>query len=294
MLLLTFADYQAPGERLAAALGVPFAPVAVHRFPDGESRVRLPTDLPAHVVLCRSLNQPNDKLVELLLCARTARELGARRLTLVAPYLCYMRQDIANRPGEGVSQRILGQWLAEWFDDVITVDPHLHRISRLEQAIPLKNAIAVSAGLAMGRFLRAQFDDAVLLGPDGESEQWVAEIAGDMGFDFAVASKIRGGDRDVRITLPDYDFNGRRVVMVDDMASTGRTLACTLGLLRQAGAGEVYAAITHPLFCGDAEACIRAAGVCDIWSTDSIEHATSRIPLAGLLSDAVKALAPFA
>lgn len=288
MLLLAFPDYRAQAERLAAELSAPLDVVELHRFPDGESLVRLPPVLPEHVVLCRSLNQPNDKLIELLLFARAARELGAKRITLVAPYLCYMRQDIANRPGEAVSQRIVGHMLAELFDDVITVDPHLHRISRLDQAIPITNAVSLSAGGAIGEFLRQRLNKAILLGPDSESEQWVSGIAQAIGFDFGVANKIRRGDREVEITLPALAFGGQDVVIIDDMASTGRTMARTVRLLLEAGATAVYAAVTHPLFCGDAEALIRSAGVTDIWSTDSIAHATSCIGLAPLLADAVK------
>jgi len=199
-----------------------------------------------------------------------------------------MRQDIANRPGEAVSQRIVGHMLAELFDDVITVDPHLHRISRLDQAIPITNAVSLSAGGAIGEFLRQRLHKAILLGPDSESEQWVSGIARGIGFDFGVANKIRRGDREVEITLPDLDFKGQDVVIIDDMASTGRTMARTVRLLLEAGATAVYAAVTHPLFCGDAEALIRSAGVTEIWSTDSIAHATSCIGLAPLLADAVK------
>lgn len=290
MLVLAFPDYLPQSQRLAARLGAEFGVVEQHCFPDGESLVRLPPELPEHVVVCRSLNQPNDKLVELLLFARTARELGAQRITLVAPYLCYMRQDIANRPGEAVSQRIVGQLLAELFDDVITVDPHLHRISQLRQAIPLGNAISLSAGGTIGAFLRTRLDKAILLGPDGESAQWVAGIASAIGFDYAVAAKIRRGDLDIDITLPQADFFAKDVVIIDDMASTGRTMAQTIGLLKNAGAGNVYAVVTHPLFCGDAEAVIRRAGVKDLWSTDSIEHGTSCIYLDVLLSSAVKSI----
>ncbi|GAB4254304.1 MAG: ribose-phosphate pyrophosphokinase [Methylomicrobium sp.] len=290
MLILAFPDYRMQSERLAAKLGVAVAPVELHRFPDGESLVRLPVDLPAHVIICRSLDRPNDKLIELLLCARTARDLGAQRITLVAPYLCYMRQDIANRPGEAVSQRIVGRLLAELFDDVITVDPHLHRISRLSQAIPIANALSLSAADVIGEFLANQLSNAVLLGPDSESEQWVSGIAASIGFDYAVADKIRHGDREVVMVLPKRDYAAKPVVIVDDMASTGRTLAKAVDLLHNAGAGSVYAAITHPLFCGDAEAFIRAAGVDAIWSTDSIDHSTSCIKLDALLAAAVESI----
>lgn len=290
MLILAFPDYCPQAERLAIRLGESFGLVELHRFPDGESLVRLPTALPEHVVVCRSLDRPNDKLVELMLCARTARELGARRVTLVVPYLCYMRQDIANRPGEAVSQRIIGRLLADFFDDVLTVDPHLHRIADLRQAIPLDNALSLTAAGEIGEFVKARLQDAVLLGPDSESEQWVSGIASQTGFDYAVASKTRVGDRDVDITLPDREFKNQAVVVIDDMASTGRTLARTIGLLHNAGAGDVYAAITHPLFCGDAEAHIRAAGVKEIWSTDSIEHPTSCIRLDALLAGALRSI----
>ncbi|MDP1971007.1 MAG: ribose-phosphate diphosphokinase [Methylobacter sp.] len=222
MMILAFPDYLSQAQRLAARLDVPLAEVVLHHFPDGESLIRLPPSLPEHVIVCRSLNQPNDKLIELLLCATTARELGAKRLTLVTPYLSYMRQDIANQPGEAVSQRIVGKLLAELFDDVLTVDPHLHRISSLTQAIPIKNAISLTAADEIGVFLKRQFKHALLLGPDSESKQWVAAIAENIGFDYAIAQKNRLGDKQVEMTLPDGDFCSKSVIIIDDMASTGR------------------------------------------------------------------------
>jgi hypothetical protein len=150
--LLHFDDEAAPAQRLADASGLPAQAIERHRFPDGELKLRLPVDaagrLPPNAVLLRSLHQPNEKLVELLLAARTARTLGVQHLTLVAPYLAYMRQDIAFHHGEAVSQQVVGGFLAGLFDAVITVDPHLHRIERLEQAIAVPQAIALSGAPA--------------------------------------------------------------------------------------------------------------------------------------------------
>ncbi|OQK17332.1 phosphoribosylpyrophosphate synthetase [Methyloprofundus sedimenti] len=288
MLILAFPDYLPQAKRLALALGAPLQKVDLHQFPDGESLLRLPVDLPKHIIICRSLNQPNDKLIELLLCAKTARQQGVQRITLVAPYLCYMRQDIANQPGEAVSQRIIGQMLAELFDDVITVDPHLHRISRLNQAIPIDNAISLSATDEIGLFLLQHFKHAVLLGPDSESVQWVVAIAKKTGFEYSIAEKVRQGDTQVSMCLAEFDFHNKPVVIIDDMASTGRTLAKATGLLLAAGAQRVYAVITHPLFCQDAEAHIMQAGVQQIWSTDSISHTSACIHLDKLLAQAIK------
>jgi ribose-phosphate pyrophosphokinase len=290
MMVLAFPDYLSQAQHLAARLNAPLAEVALHHFPDSESLIRLPPSLPEHVIVCRSLNQPNDKLIELLLCATTARELGAKRLTLVAPYLSYMRQDIANHPGEAVSQRIIGKLLAGLFDDVLTVDPHLHRISSLDQAIPIKNAISLTAADEIGRFLKQTLDYAVLLGPDGESEQWVANIANKIGFDYAIAHKERLGDKQVEITLPDYDYRNKPVIIIDDVASTGRTIAQAASLLQAAGSKDIYAVVTHALFCDDAETHILKAGIKAIWSTDSIDHTTSCIKLDTLLANAIKTI----
>ena len=136
MQLLAFDDEAALGQKLAQALAWPLAVVQRHRFPDGETRLRLPPALPRCVVLLRGLQDPNAKLTELLLAAAGARELGAAHLTLVSPYLAYMRQDMAFSPGEVVSQRHLGALLATVFDAVVTVDPHLHRVATLDEVLP--------------------------------------------------------------------------------------------------------------------------------------------------------------
>jgi ribose-phosphate pyrophosphokinase len=287
-LLLAFPEYAAPAQRLAKTLNCPHEQVEIHRFPDGESKVRLPATLRRHVILCRSLDHPNDKLIELLLTAETARAAGAQQLTLVAPYLCYMRQDMAFHPGEAVSQRIIGRWLAGLFDTVITVDPHLHRISRLSEALPARRSISLSAGPLLAAFLHQRAGKALLVGPDSESRQWVAQIAERAGMEYVVAEKQRLSDKDVRIKLPSQNLRGRVVVIVDDVASTARTLAVTAQQLRGAGATEIHCCITHAIFAEDAEAVLRGAGISHVWSSDSILHSSNSIELCGILAAAVK------
>ena len=177
MMLLAYDDELTLARGLADAMGWPLALVGRHRFPDGETRLRLPPQLPAHVVLLRGLQDPNAKLTELLLTAAGARELGAARLTLVSPYLAYMRQDIEFTPGEVVSQRHLGRLLAAAFDAVVTVDPHLHRVATLDEVLPGRRGLALTAAPLLGAHVARQVPGALLLAPDEEARQWVQGAA---------------------------------------------------------------------------------------------------------------------
>ena len=291
-LLLAFDDEQLLARSLAAALDLPLALVERHRFPDGESKLRLPPALPAELLLLRGLHQPNDKLVELLIALPAARALGARRIVLVSPYLAYMRQDMAFTPGEAVSQRHIAALLAAHVDGLITVDPHLHRIASLDEVMPGCPNRALSAAPLLGEWVARQVPGALLLGPDEEALQWVAAAGRAHGLDHAVCRKQRFGDRDVRVALPELPppgLAGRAVVLMDDVASTGRTLVEAALAARAAGAASVDVAVTHGLFIGDALAQLHAAGVRQVWSSDAVPHATAVVPITPLLAAAVRA-----
>ncbi|MFM2059677.1 MAG: hypothetical protein RLY71_4062 [Pseudomonadota bacterium] len=301
--VLAFDDEQVTGRALAAALQLPLALIERHRFPDGELKLRLPARLSGSVVLLRGLHQPNEKLVELLISAPTARELGAERLLLACPYLAYMRQDIEFTPGEAVSQRHIAGLLGHTFDAVITIDPHLHRISRLDEVMPNCHAVALSAAGLLGRWIvqqaerRGEAGRLLLLGPDEESGQWVRNAAQAATADghptpqHAWCLKQRHGDHDVAVALPpELDLAGRAVVLIDDMASTGRTLMAAAQLCLAGGAASVDVAVTHALFVGDALERLQAAGIRQIWSTDCVPHASNALSVVPLLAEALRAV----
>jgi ribose-phosphate pyrophosphokinase len=289
-LVLAFDDEAALAQRLAAALALPWALVERHRFPDGETRLRLPPALPVRVVLLRGLQDPNAKLTELLLAAAGARDLGARQLLLVSPYLAYMRQDMAFNPGEVVSQRQLGRLLAASFDAVVTVDPHLHRVTTMDEVVPGRHSLALTAATLLGGHAARQVPRALLLAPDEEAGQWVRLAAQAHGLDHAVCRKLRHGDRDVEVALPDVDVRGRAVVLLDDVASTGRTLAAAARGALAHGAASVDVAVTHALFIGDALAQVHAAGVRHVWSSDCVPHASNAVSVVPLLAQALRSL----
>ena len=208
-LLLHFADDLRLASAIAQVTGFDIAPIQNHRVPDGEIKLQLPAALPARCIVLRSLHNPNEKLVELLLVARAARDFGSCHLTLVAPYLAYMRQDMAFQSGEVISQRVIGRFLADLFDSVITVDPHLHRVGKLSEAVPATQAVSLSGAPLLADLIAQHHTNPLLIGPDEESAQWLAQAAAAHGFEHAVCKKVRHGDREVDIALPGVSIAGR-------------------------------------------------------------------------------------
>jgi len=284
-LVLGFDDYLMPAKKLAHLLQTDFALVKRHPFPDGETKITLPTNLPKRIIICRTLNQPNPKLTELIITASAARNQGVEHITLVAPYLCYMRQDIAFNEGEAISQKIVGKLLGDYFDSVITIDPHLHRINKLIEAIPTQQAVALHATNAMSEFLMQHFKDPVIIGPDEESAQWVKAIAEPHNWQYSVATKQRFDDKHVAVKLGGMKqintslsaeqamtIKGKDVIIVDDIASTGKTLEQTVKQLTQYQPASISVLISHAFFVDGSIERLNSLGVNNIWSSDSVIH----------------------
>lgn len=279
-----------PARTLATWLDLPCRDIAVHRFPDGESLVRVAT-VDDTVLLYGSLDNPNGKLIEMMLAASAFRDGGAARLVLVAPYMCYMRQDIAFQAGEAVSQRVVGRFLADLFDRIVTVDPHLHRTPDLAEVfVGCETTVLSAAGLLSAAIKEeGSLDEGpVLVGPDAESRQWVEAVAGPLQADVLIGEKHRQGDRQVRIELPEPGrTRGRTALIVDDLVSSGVTLSVCAARLLDAGAARVEALAVHAL-CGDDDlAAMRRAGIARLRSTDSVVHASNAFSLAPLLAEAL-------
>lgn len=287
--LLAFADEIEPAERLAAAAGLRFGLIRSHRFPDGETLPRVPAVSPT-TILYRSLHHPDAKLVELLLAADAARRAGATRLVLVAPYMAYMRQDLVFRPGEPVSQQVVGRLLAGAFDRVISVDAHLHRVSDLKAAVPAAEAQDLSAAELLADWAAEEGlgVDALVVGPDQESARWVERAARRIGCPWMAMSKTRMGDREVAVRLDAPEaVAGRAILLLDDVCSSGTTLAEAARLLADAGAIRILVAATHFLGDASAVAALSAARVDRIAATDSVPSPVRVVHLAPVLAEAL-------
>lgn len=276
--------------RLASRLGLSLQEIALHRFPDGEMRVTVGRAASTTIVYA-SLDQPNDKLLAILFAAEALRRGGARRLVLLAPYLCYMRQDAAFHEGEAISQKAVGRLLAATVDRVITVDAHLHRTTDIRAVFPGIEAENLSAMPAIANALRITGIDpaTIVVGPDAESRPWVSDLAGRLGLAHAVAQKIRRGDRAVEIGFAEpASVAGRPVLLVDDIVSSGGTLIACAKALSAAGAKAIDAVITHALFPPEMAIEFTNAGIGSIRSTSSVPHPTNAIPLDDIFATALR------
>lgn len=288
MRLYVLPGNEALGRSLTGALDARPGSVSIHRFPDGESYVRVNDDPRGeHAVVLCSLDRPDPKVMPLVLLAAALRENGARSVTLAAPYLAYMRQDHRFHAGEAVSAVHFAKLLGAHFDRLITVDPHLHRIASLDDVYPIPARVVHAAG-AMAEWLAGNVADAVLIGPDDESRQWVSRVAESAGVPWTVLVKERRGDRDVSVSAPALDsWPGRRPVLVDDIISTAHTMAAAIRRLPAAGPDGPVCLATHAVFADGAGELLSRAGASRIVTTNTIEHPTNAIDLGPALAAAL-------
>lgn len=292
MLVLAAPGGGQAAANLAGHLGVPSGTVESRRFPDGETYLRVADDVQGlDVIVVASLRDPDPQALGLWYLAATARELGARRVGLVAPYLPYMRQDKRFHAGEAVTSTIFARFISQQFDWLVTVDPHLHRLGSLA-AIYTVPAEAVASAPAIARWVRANVQDPLIVGPDSESEQWATDVARRVGCPAVVLRKTRLGDRSVQITVPDVGSNaGRTPVLIDDIISSARTMAVAAGRMRDTFGRVPVCVGVHAVFSPDALQVLQDAGVERIVTCNTLPHATNAIDVDAEIAQAVRKLA---
>jgi len=276
---------------LAARLDADLGGATIRSFPDGESYVRIEGELTRRtLVLVCTLDRPNEKTLPLLLLAATARDLGAARVGIVAPYLAYLRQDRRFLPGEGLTSTYFARLLSGAADWLITVDPHLHRHASLAALYTIP-ARAVHTAPLLATWLRRHVPDAALVGPDAESAQWVAAVAEQAQVPHLVLEKVRYGDREVDVSLPaGASWREHTPVIVDDIISTGHTMLATIGHLRRLGAPPPVCIGIHAVFADGAHAALLKAGAGRVVTTNTIPHSSNAIDVADVLAGGAREL----
>lgn len=289
-MLLTWPGNEPIGASLLAALGAEAVDFSTRSFPDGETYLRIDSDVRQRAVAVLStLRNPDAGFLPLVFLSDTLRELGARAIGLVAPYLAYMRQDRRFRPGEALTSASFGRRLSEQFDWMVTVDPHLHRRRSLGEIYSIPTAVVHAAPL-LTRWIRDEVSEPLVVGPDEESEQWVRAVAEGVPCPHTVLRKARHGDRDVSVS----DFHatgghaGRTPVLVDDIISSARTMIETVAQCARAGGRAPVCVGIHGVFAAGAFEALQSAGAARVVTTNTIPHPTNAIDAGGVLAEPVR------
>jgi len=290
-VLIAVPGSEASAQRLGTRLGLDVILPELRQFPDGELYVRIDRDaLAGDAVIVGNLSA--ESFLRVAFLAGTARDLGAARVGLVAPYLAYMRQDSRFQRGEGVTSAYFARLVSGTVDWLVTVDPHLHRYESLDGIYSIPTTIARAAP-AIARWIADSVEHPVLVGPDAESAQWVTAVAAQCAAPYLILEKTRRGDRDVSVSAPDGPVDhlsgGHTPVVIDDIVSTGRTMLEATRQLRAAGSAPPMCIAIHAVFADAVHDELVAAGARGIITCDTIAHASNRICVAEPLADAVRA-----
>jgi len=273
---------------IADKLHFPVGEMVLRSFPDAETYVRVLSDVDGkNAILVSTLYQPDAKLMPLYFIAKLLKDLGAAKVTLIAPYLSYMRQDKRFHDGEAVSSEYFAELLSSFVDELITIDPHLHRRNSMSEIYTIPCKVLHAAPL-ISSWIKENIEMPLLVGPDSESEQWVAETAAKMNTPYIVLNKERISDTEVRISVPDVvQFKNYTPVLVDDIISTAKTMIVTAKHLSEAGLKPVTCIGVHGLFAGNAYEDLLKAGVGRIITCNTIPHLSNEIDVSNLIRNSL-------
>lgn len=284
-VLFTIPGNEAIGNSILKLFDAEKGEAMIRHFPDGETYIKVLTNMYQKdaIIVC-SLYHPDDKILPLYFLAKTLKEFRASSITLVAPYLAYMRQDKKFSDGECVSSVFFAELLSRFVDILITVDPHLHRRASLNEIYSIHTSVLHAAPL-ISKWIKDNVQQPVLIGPDSESEQWVSKVAADANAPYIVLEKIRKGDRNVKVSVPLVErYKEHTPVLVDDIISTGKTMIETIGHLKKAGMKPAVCIGIHPILSGKAYEKLFQAGAGKVITCNTIAHTSNGICIDELLA----------
>ena len=255
--------------------------ITQHQFPDGETVIKIDSNVAGRdVIFITSLDQPNTKLLPLLLAAETTRSQDALKITLIAPYLAYMRQDKVFEPGQGITSKYFAQLISHYFDGLITIDPHLHRWPTLSAIYDIPTTV-LHATDNIAQWIHKHIQQAILIGPDAESVQWVEDIAMKAKAPFLILEKIRKGDECIEVSIPNIEnYKNCIPVLIDDIISTGMTMMGTVEHLKSLNMLAPICIGVHAIFAGDAYQKLLFSGVEKIITCNTIQHCSNDIDIS--------------
>jgi ribose-phosphate pyrophosphokinase len=263
---------------LAKELKVPIAETISKRFPDNEFYTRIIQDIKGEHVIIVQTTYPDPNIVELFILQNAAEESGAKEITIIIPYFGYARQDTKFKEGEPISAKAMANLISLNADKVITVDPHKEHILDFFST----SAKSCSAVPEIAKYFSDKNIDMVLA-PDKGALERAKTASKIINCDFDYMEKTRIDGNTIEIKPKNLDAENKNVAIIDDIISTGGTMAKSIVELKRYGAKNVYVACTHGLFAGEAIKKLTSAGCQEIISTDTISGQFSKVKIAPAL-----------
>lgn len=293
MLITSFNNSEKLAKKIAKKLNVKFFKTKVSSFPDGDLYLKFEAEVKKEILVIVESFQPNSNsvLLNILFAAKTAKDLGCKKVIFVCPYLAFMRQDKRFNPGEAINAKIMSDLLNNsGIDKIITIDPHLHRIEKMNDVFTI-NAVNLTSNHIIAQFIKSKYKKNVaVIGPDWESYQWADEISAEIGVEDTVLEKTRHSSRTVDVEVKkQINIKGKTVVIVDDIISTGNTMIKASITAKKMGAGKIVAIGVHGLFVENGFSKMEKY-FDEIYTVNTIEHKTnnSKLDVCDILIEELK------
>jgi len=288
MLIIGCSNSRDLAKNISKNLKCDYSDLSVKKFPDGELYLKFETELKNQdVVLVQSLHPSDEALLELIFAIHTAKDLGAKKVRVVIPYLAYIRQDKRFNPGECVSSKIVGS-LLNVADEIITIDPHLHRFKSLNEVFKTK-AVKLSANDLIQDYISKNFKDPVIIGPDAESYQWAQSIAKKIKASTAILQKDRINSYEVHVKLnSEINVRNKELIIIDDIISTGKTILEAIKVIKKMKPKSITVISIHGIFADPSTLDFIREYSNSIITTNTIKNPYSKIDVSKLISDSLK------
>jgi ribose-phosphate pyrophosphokinase len=269
MLLLSGTANRPLAEEIGRHMGLPLGDSTVRRFADGEIFVRINQNARGRdVFIIQPTPPPADNIMELLLLIDAAKRASAARVTAIIPYFGYARQDRKDQPRVALGAKLVANLIeAAGADKVLGIDFHTHQIQGFFD-VPVDHLYA--APVLTSYFRDLGLDNPVVVAPDVGAAKMARGFARRMNASFAIIDKRRPQQNVAEVMEVVGEVSGRSCIIVDDMIDTAGTLVSVVEALKDRGAGEIFAAATHPILSGPA--CERLSGspVREVVVTDTL------------------------
>lgn len=282
---------QALAAQIARKLDDKFCLIESRKFPDGERYLRINDEIPENekVIIIQSTGFPQDEnMMELFFILDTLNDMNVTDITVVSPYLGYSRQERRFKEVECISAKATAKLIqAMGVKHLVSVNLHEQSICDLYD-IPVDN---LSAMPAIAGYIGEKFEEKpVILAPDKGAQNFAEEIASIIDTEYDYLEKVRLSPEVVETKTKNISVDGRKVVIIDDIISTGGTIVNAINILKQQGAKSVDVICVHPVLVNDAVLKISAAGAASVVGTDSLKSDVSNISLDDTIAEHLKKL----